>query len=196
MVSLFTTATSSSATPNDARRAYYMAESGMRYAFSELKNSGFSSTVINAFNSPTTYTVDQAGSFTIKVFSRWFEAAADQTLPLGGTLNLDIPIGEIPDGYSEPLNVSVVNFESLDPLFPGGASAIVTSIAGQTPTTLDLNIADDFNANANERICLAVTPTAAQTGIAQGGEIRVALEARNILQEAYQHHMSIIIPKE
>ena len=36
IVSLFTTATSSSATPNDARRARYVTESAMRYAFSEL----------------------------------------------------------------------------------------------------------------------------------------------------------------
>ena len=41
IVSLFTTATSSSATPNDARRAHYVAESGVRYALSRIRNANF-----------------------------------------------------------------------------------------------------------------------------------------------------------
>ncbi len=51
MVSLFTTATSSSATPNNARRADYASESGMRYAFSELRNTDFATATINKLNS-------------------------------------------------------------------------------------------------------------------------------------------------
>ena len=41
IVSLFTTATSSSATPNDSRRAFYLAESAARYAASELREHDF-----------------------------------------------------------------------------------------------------------------------------------------------------------
>ncbi len=62
MVSLFTTASTSSATPNDARRAYNLAESGTRYAFSELRENEFEEDTIIALNS-TTYNVTDAGSF-------------------------------------------------------------------------------------------------------------------------------------
>jgi len=50
MVSLFTTAASSSATPNDARRAYYLTESAIRYALSRLRISNFSNSEIDALN--------------------------------------------------------------------------------------------------------------------------------------------------
>ena len=39
LVSLFSTTTGSTATPNDAKRARLIAESGIRYALSEIKNS-------------------------------------------------------------------------------------------------------------------------------------------------------------
>ena len=41
MVSLFTSTTASTVTRNDSRRARYMAESGMRYAFSEMRKADF-----------------------------------------------------------------------------------------------------------------------------------------------------------
>ena len=77
MVSLFTTTTTSSATPNDARRAYNLAESGTRYAFSELRDNDFEVSTINDLNS-TTYNVADAGSFSIRAFSLWFESPSIQ----------------------------------------------------------------------------------------------------------------------
>jgi len=66
MVSLFGTSLTSSATPNYSRRAFYMAESGIRYALSELRNSIFASDTINNLNSRT-YTVEKGGSFNLNV---------------------------------------------------------------------------------------------------------------------------------
>ena len=72
MVSLFTSSTASTVTRNDTRRAIYMAESGMRYAFSELRKVGLpdhsNDYIKNSLNS-ITYTVTDAGSFTINVFT-------------------------------------------------------------------------------------------------------------------------------
>lgn len=68
MVSLFTTATTISATPNHARRACFMAESATRYAFSELRDKDFAEDTINDLNS-TTYNVTDAGSFSISALN-------------------------------------------------------------------------------------------------------------------------------
>ncbi|MGD8409966.1 MAG: hypothetical protein PVF25_07375, partial [Desulfobacterales bacterium] len=70
MVSLFSSSIASTATRNDTRRAIYMAESGMRYAFSEIRKA-FSElsgiTAVHDFmNDPlnaATYTMTDAGSF-------------------------------------------------------------------------------------------------------------------------------------
>ena len=89
MVSLFTTASTSSATPNDARRAFNLAESGTRYAFSELRHNDFAEATINDLNS-TTYNVTDAGSFSLRVFSLWFwsQSPSDQT---SNPFTLNIP---------------------------------------------------------------------------------------------------------
>ena len=42
MVSLFSTSIGSSATANESRRAFYLAEAGLRYGLSELRQKGFS----------------------------------------------------------------------------------------------------------------------------------------------------------
>ena len=92
MVSLFTTATTSSATPNDARRACYMAESATRYAFSELRDNDFDDATINDLNS-TTYNVTDAGSFSIRAFSLWFESTFN---PNQQPIYLNMPKGRLP----------------------------------------------------------------------------------------------------
>ncbi|MGD9268913.1 MAG: hypothetical protein PVH70_15855, partial [Desulfobacterales bacterium] len=112
MVSLFSSSIASTATRNDTRRAIYMAESGMRYAFSEIRKafSELSSiTAVHDFmNDPlnaTTYTIPDAGSFSINVFTPWFESPSDQGFGSGGgNLALEMPVGELADGYSIPTN--------------------------------------------------------------------------------------------
>ncbi len=119
MVSLFTTASTSSATPNDARRAFNLAESGTRYAFSELRENEFEEDTIIALNS-TTYNVADAGSFTINVFSPWFESPSEQKT--GPSYTLNVPEGELPEDFFVPYdsnapdnsNVWAINFEYLE----------------------------------------------------------------------------------
>ncbi len=65
MVSLFSTSTSSSATRNDARRAAYALEAGVRYAFSEMRNEDFATDTIGKLNSTTAYTLDSGQNFNI-----------------------------------------------------------------------------------------------------------------------------------
>ena len=111
MVSLFTSTTASTVTRNDSRRAIYMAESGMRYAFSEIRNANFDLDFMNDTLNTTTYKIGGTESFTVNVFSPWFESPSNQTIGSGGgNLALEMPVGELPDGYSIPTsNIFAIN---------------------------------------------------------------------------------------
>mgnify|MGYP006862973081 CR=1 FL=1 len=96
MVSLFISTTASTVTRNDTRRARYMAESGMRYAFSEMRKTDFDlNHMINTLNT-ITYQIGGTESFTINVFSPWFEYDSID----GSDLTLNVPnAGKIPNNF-------------------------------------------------------------------------------------------------
>jgi hypothetical protein len=77
MVSLFTSTTASTVTRNDSRRANYMAESGVRYASSELRKADFEENIIIDPLNTLTYTVSGEGSFNINIFSPWFDSNSE-----------------------------------------------------------------------------------------------------------------------
>jgi outer membrane protein assembly factor BamB len=158
MVTLFSTSTVSSGTPNDARRALYLAESGARYAVGELRNNGFSQDVINRFNLPTTYSVSGAGTFTVNVFGPWFESTATDSVS-GGAFQLTVPEGRLPADFTIPAGASIVNANYVGLFIPDDApqSAQVQSFTKVDDTHLVVTLAagDDFAARRDERICLA-----------------------------------------
>jgi outer membrane protein assembly factor BamB len=179
MVSLFSTAGTSSATPNDAKRADYMQESGVRYAFSQLRNSGFTTSVINELNT-TDYSVSPSGGFSLNVFGPWFESSSNQDLPSGGgNLALTAPAArEIPEAYLSPPNPNlwIVNFDYIGDLL--SVSTLTDQIdswskTGPDPsTTLTIDTSGDFVVNTNERVCFSVQPTISQS-INPGGNLYV-----------------------
>ncbi|MHC4537902.1 MAG: outer membrane protein assembly factor BamB family protein, partial [Planctomycetota bacterium] len=183
MVSLFTTATSSSATPNDARRAHYMAESGIRYALSEIRNNNFNDNFVQTLNSQT-YTLDEGGSFSINIFSPWFEYTSID----GNNLTLDVPnAGKIPKNFSIP-NITLIhwnNFKGSPPSSPPPADSyepITGSSASAPNTSLTITVFDstDFTVNTDDVVCLAVQPTDADTLLQAGEDIYVELDARDV----------------
>jgi len=178
MVSLFTTATTSSATPNDARRASSISESATRYAFSELRANDFDAVTLNDLNS-TTYTVADAGSFNINIFSTWFQSNRDQFHPADGPLTLIVPAGTIPAVDTIPLDVHVINvdFLGIHPVL-GNSAASISSIADQTATTLNLILNPSFNVNKDRSVCLAVRPAEDQT-VSNGGLLYIDFKARS-----------------
>ncbi|MGD9241487.1 MAG: hypothetical protein PVG69_15765, partial [Desulfobacterales bacterium] len=180
MVSLFTSSIAGSTTRNDSRRARYMAESGMRYAFSEIRKADFDLNVMIDPLNNTTYNLTDGGSFTINVFSPWFESSAKQSIDPGpGTLSLNVPIGELPDGYTIPTsNIYAINYEFTGnlPNDETGSWAPVTSFDEATPS---LTLSNDFNASSDERISLAVHPISDQP-IIEGSDLIVFLEAQTI----------------
>ena len=184
IVSLFTSTTASTVTRNDFRRARYTAESGMRYAFSEMRKFDFDlNHMINTLNT-TTYKIGGMESFTINVFSPWFDADGRQAVSGEQNLDLDVPIGKIPPAYTLPQNsIHAINFEftGISPTAGGitGASAEIEDIVTQTDTTLKLKLNDDFNAGDGERVALAVKPTGIQQ-VSQNGDLIVDENARSI----------------
>jgi outer membrane protein assembly factor BamB len=180
MLSLFSTSTSSSAVANDDHRAFYFYESGYRYALSELTRTSFSSGSISTLNT-TTYSLPN-GQFLLNVFGPWFDSTAYQERLAGQSLNLSLPRGKLPGGFTIPAvapYVSVVNFDYAGASIPASGSAEVTVYSYTDATHFSLTVGDDFVANNNERICLAVHPDQAQT-VSDGGNLTVALQAQGI----------------
>ena len=95
MVSLFSTSISSSATANESRRAFYLAEAGLRYGLSELRKvNGFSTSNIATLND-TLYKMPPSGDFDITVFGAWFKSPSNQSVS-SGALSVEIDKGKIP----------------------------------------------------------------------------------------------------
>jgi outer membrane protein assembly factor BamB len=178
MVSLFSSSIASSITRNDTRRALYMAESGMRYAFSELRNNDFDPDVIDTLNT-TTYTLNSPGSFTINVFGPWFESPSNQSLN-STPLTLSVPQGELPENYAVPDNLWVINFE-----YTGSDTdetymrSRISNYAKIDNTTLSLDVDGDFNAAEDDRVCLGVQPAFTQNTLSEGDDIVVQAIAKD-----------------
>ena len=192
MVSLFTSSTASTVTRNDTRRAIYMAESGMRYAFSELRKADFDEDfIINTLNT-ITYKIGGTESFSINVFSPWFESSGNQSISSSPPdLALNVPIGEVPANYTIPIqpaspnNIYAVNYEfvRLNPTAGGVAEITGYNIPPGPPplTALTLALKDDFNASADERIAFAVQPATGQDINTDGVNLDLPLVAQDFL---------------
>ena len=168
--------------PNYTRRSLYIAESGMRYANSELKNSGYTSAVISTLNTTTYSLNNDVGSFEFNVFGKWFESSSDFSFPGSGTITLNIPEGEIPDGFSIPQQAHVVNLESYrDSLVFAGTPIKFAGRIQSTPDMdvipLSISLADNFQSDQNQAVCLAVQPSSAQSNLTAGSTLNVASEA-------------------
>jgi hypothetical protein len=182
MVSLFTSTTASTVTRNDSRRARYMAESGVRYAFSELRKGDFEESVIDTLLA-TTYNVQNSGTFEYNIFSIWFLSPSDQNIS-SGNLDLDVEEGEIPDDFSPTGNIFVVNADPADPsgVIPEDSPLSTAIIQGYTkigPKSLRFTLGDNFFLHKDKMACLAVQPNANQN-VSVGGTLDVHEDARFI----------------
>ena len=182
MVSLFTTATTSTATPNCARRCLYMLESGVRYAFSELRHNEFDEDTINDLNNSTTtkYNVTDAGSFSVNVFSPWFVSQSPSEQK-SNPYRLNIPRGRLPLDFIVPANsnVWVVNFEYLEDTDYTGSRSPVTAYTRDNDKRAIFNLSGDFNVLPYDRVCLGVQPDNTQGPLAAGADLYVERIAKD-----------------
>ena len=170
MVSLFSTSIGSSATANESRRAFYLAEAGLRYGLSELRQKGFSTSNITTLNT-TEYKMPPSGNFDITVFGAWFKSPSNQSVA-SGALSVEIDKGKIPPSFFEKtLTVPAVIanlYLVVASLDPGSSTqkpnpAEVAKVNGFSHTvgnytsfTFDLN--DDLVVGKDKQICMAIKP--------------------------------------
>ena len=182
MVSLFSSSITASATQNDTRRATYLSEAGVRYAMSEMRANDFSKVTITQLNN-TLYTIDSAGQFNLNIFSPWFEAASSYDTG-AQQLTVDVPEGELPEGYLASLPAGdsdflLVNRNAFNSLHSDAQSPITGFTLG-SPTSFQIQLADDLVAHANEQVALAVTPLNGNQDIPSQGFLDLKPVARNI----------------
>ncbi len=197
MVSMFTSSTMmSSGVPNYARTSQYLAEAGMRYAISELRNSGYNTSTIESLNGVANdkiFTLGNDGSFTINVFGKWFKAGSDYDQS-SGTISLTVPEGKVPRGFAIPANAYLVNLESFrdSVLFGGSPNSIYSAQITTAPTlntgdtSFSLELGDNFQAVVSQghKLLIAVKPAATVTIGPNDDELTVADEAWNFFPPA------------
>jgi len=191
IISLFTTATSSSATPNNARRAYYIAESGVRFATSRIKAARFQQGYISEINTTAQYTLANGDSFAIDIFSPWFISTTAQNAATDNPFTLEVPNdGKIPGDFSIPdSNVFLVNWDTFSgsppsnpPPIDSYAEITASSAAAEaTSLTITMGSTPVLAVEAGQTVCLAVRPTDADLSspLQAGEDIYIAAEARN-----------------
>ena len=189
LVSLFKTSTESSATPNDAKRARFIAESGIRYALSEIRNSDDVETAAELLNTTAEFKLGKNGSFSAGVFSPGLKSAQNKIIFSSGDLTLDVPYsGKFPDDFD--VNQAVSNIYIVDWLRfkgttpPADSYALVTASpdpGGAADVTLD--VGDNYDADLGDTISFALLVTDAETNIGRGSSIFVNENARWFLPE-------------
>ncbi|MGD8366416.1 MAG: PQQ-binding-like beta-propeller repeat protein [Desulfobacterales bacterium] len=159
VVAMFSSATMmSTGTPNHARQARYMAESGMRYAVAELRNA-YNPDTVDRLNT-TDYTISGAGSFDLNVFGRWFQSTTAYDISSGNVM-LSIPEGEVPKGFSLPRDLRLLNLEGFRDAknFGGDPETFVSKINAVPDMSTDpftVNLNDSFIVDQNEAVLPAV----------------------------------------
>ena len=182
MVSLFSTSISSSATPNDTRRAFYHYESGVRYADSELVNNTpkFSKPTIGKLNT-TTYKIAADGTFKLKIFGLDFRSLSkindDTTL----NVNLKVEKGLFPADFTIPITEPRIFLVIYDTI-PGSLSDPVAAITGftyQDSTHVNLALEDPIYVSEKQRVAFAVRPFQ-DNPVSQGGYLLLTRNAASI----------------
>ncbi len=189
MISMFNSATMmSTGVPNYSKNSMHLAEAGMRYAVSELRNTGYTADTINTLNT-TTYTLDGTGSFTLNVLGKWFETLADYDAS-SGTLTLNTPEGQFPSSdisssdFDIPVGAFVVNLESFRDaiIYSGNVEDYTAEIQGVTYASIHIDHTDSFKVGQDQPICLAVRSASEQHPSA-GGVLILPEEAQYFFPE-------------
>ena len=192
LVSLFTTSISSSATANDAKRARFIAESGIRYALSEIRNSPDIENAAELLNTTSEFKLGKDGGFKASVFSPGLQSAHNYSIGgLGGSLELDVPYsGHFPKDFyvNNAVNdVYIVNwlaFKGTTATIPTNSYAMVSDYPNPgEAANVTLDVEDNIIAGQGATICFALLATDAQTNISRGSFIFVNEKAAEFFPE-------------
>jgi outer membrane protein assembly factor BamB len=149
MVALFSTSISSSAAANETRRAFYLAESGIRYAAGELSRDKSELDRLNT----TKYKLS-SGEFDVSVFYALFFSPMDasltkKTFPANSTVPIEIR-GKIPYGFFEKNLPAIIPdlyivAVSSDLTFSDASAKVVSfSSSANNYKSFEFVVSDDF----------------------------------------------------
>jgi hypothetical protein len=151
MVSMFGTSVSSTFASNNARRAGYLAESGLRYTISEVRNAADSSLALtnidDGINVKWFNVFPGVSRYRVSVYPYWSNTSTTGTISAGGYLNATVPNSGFPPDFAIPVTnpgvLSIVRLQvGSNPLVglypfitpPGFGSKVVTYIPASSVT--------------------------------------------------------------
>ena len=184
MVSLFSTSISSSATPNDTRRAFYFYESGVRYADSELVNNTpkFSKPTIDKLNT-TTYKIASDETFKLKIFELDFRSLSEINDDTTLNVNLEVYKGRLPADFTIPITeprIFLVIYDTQDPgTLVADPIAAITGFTYQDSTHVNLDLGDPIYVSEKQRVAFAVR-SFQNVPVSQGGDLLLTRNAASI----------------
>ena len=111
MLTLFDEASQLATTVNHQKIAQYMAESGLRYAMSQMKGTGSISQKMGNINAIPTYTVEGDKQFDVRVYTLGvFKSVNANHVPANTAITLEMPSGDpFPESYEVPTFGSSAN---------------------------------------------------------------------------------------
>lgn len=111
MLTLFDEASQLATTVNHQKIAQYMAESGLRYAMSQMKGTGSISQKMGNINAIPTYTVEGDKQFDVRVYTLGvFKSVNASHVPANTAITLEMPSGDpFPESYEVPTFGSSAN---------------------------------------------------------------------------------------
>ncbi len=189
MVSMFSASVVGTAAPNEQKMAFYLSESGIRYAFSEIRNAENINTAISSLHDTIEFSTD-SGSFEAEVFGLWFKYDS----MAAGTLSVNVPDALITkcivpgtDLFSIPVGAYVVAASNIEAPSGSGAAEI-SSYTRVDNEQIKLALNSAFTAGAKEDIYIAVKaepPLAGATQVASipNGSIYISAAADDFFPE-------------
>ncbi len=135
MLPLFSASYLNQAYADQGRKAYFLAESGFRYAASQFLNAGTEAakeTVMTAMNNKTCNLLNNEGSFTTKVYPFWFKT---QAAVIGATSIATQVYGTIPSEFSGAFSGGQIRVGSNYYSYSSGSGSGTTiTFSGLSPT--------------------------------------------------------------
>lgn len=134
MLPIFSASSMNQVYADQGRKIYFLAESGFRYAASQFLNAGNEAarlTAMTAMNNKTCNLLDNAGSFTTRVYPYWFKS---QAAAAGATTLATQVYGTLPAEFSGGFSAGQVRVGGSDYSFSSGSGSGTTiTFSGLSP---------------------------------------------------------------
>lgn len=196
MVSIYSDAKVGEATRNDVRRAYYMAESGYRYALSEIRNSPYPDTVVQGINErdtetpPYEYNIEGDQRFRVSLY-KMFSLETLQAVATGDAyayVQDPDPNAKIPDDLEFPGDLYLVegipenSTSAPDDIFPQALHIFEIGSEGWTVQpdgrTLKVKIQDAASVPIGTPMLFAVRIETGKQTLSEGDDLNVEKGAK------------------